>query len=472
MNKSWLFDQVEQDRERLLDLALQIWETPELGLHEHESSQILIEALREEGFDVRTGVSDMPTAFVASYGEGSPKIGILGEYDALPELSQKVTTEREPVEEGKPGHGCGHNLFGVGSLGGAVAVKRAIERDELEGTIAYYGCPAEENADGKTFMARDGVFDDLEAALAWHPASISKPDWRPTLAMDSVKFTFEGISAHAAGAPESGRSALDAVQLMNTGVENMREHVSNEARIHYAITEGGTAPNVVPAEATVWYYVRAPTRDEVDRISSWVTDVAEGAAKMTQTTVDRNLMTGISEYLPNETVTEVIWENMQAVGPIEYTDEDRAFAAELQETVPAKTIESQVEDAPEEIRAEVRERALCSEPVKADSGAGELHYGSTDVADVSWNTATGQFRAAALPIGVSGHSWQAVSMYGGPGRKSVNFVAKVLAGSAYDLMTDSTTIDEAWEEFERETDGQPYDSPLPKDATPPFDLTE
>ena len=472
MHKGEIFTRVEQDRGKLLDLSKQIWETPELGLQEHKSSQILSDTLEEEGFSVESGVCDMPTAFIASYGREGPNIGILGEYDALPNLSQKVIAKREPIEEGAAGHGCGHNLFGVGSLGGAIAIKRAIEQEELEGTIVYFGCPAEENADGKVFMAKQGVFDELDAALAWHPNTLSKPFWKRTLAMDSIQFSFKGTSAHAAAEPESGRSSLDAVQLMNTGVEYMREHIPDEARVHYTITNGGEAPNVVPAESTVWYYVRAPTRDGVDGVHDWIEDISKGAAKMTQTTVEKNTITGLSSYLPNRTVTHAIWENMNKAGSVEYTEEDQQFATDLQETLSEETLTAHIEDSPQTIQEDVRKQALYSAPIKASHEKGETLSGSTDVADVSWNTPTAQFMTASWPIGTPMHSWQAVAANGGFGRKSAIFAAKVIAGTAYDLLTTPSLLDDAWAEFNEATDDGSYESPLSADAKPPFHLTE
>ncbi|MFB6300652.1 MAG: amidohydrolase [Halobacteriales archaeon] len=470
MGSAAVFEAVESDRERLFELAQQLWENPELGLHEHESAEALAETLREEGFDVEMGVGGMPTAFVASYGDGEPRIGILGEYDALPGLSQKATPERDPIEEGGPGHGCGHNLFGVAAVGGAIAVKRAIESGDVSGTIRCYGCPAEETLVGKTYMARADVFDDLDAALTWHPGDLSTPWLKRSNALNSILFEFEGVSAHAAGSPESGRSALDAVELMNTGVEYMREHISDDARMHYAITEGGQAPNVVPAEASVWYFVRAPTRDEVERNTEWLRDIAEAAAMMTQTDVSERFLTGCYDYLPNHTVTDVVWENMETLGEIDYDEDDYAFAEELLETVSEENRQSELSDLPDDIRDEVEDHALYPEPIPAFD-EGDLIAGSTEVGDVSYITPTAQFSAATWPVGTPGHSWQVVAANGDFGQKGVTFAAKVLAGAAYDLMTDPETLEAAWEEFEEATGGEPYETPLPPEAEPPFDMT-
>jgi aminobenzoyl-glutamate utilization protein B len=470
VDKTGLFGRVEELEPRLERVAQDLWENPELGLHEESAAATLIEVLEGAGFDVEAGIGEMPTAFAAAYGDGAPRIGILGEYDALPGLSQRVRAERDPVEEGGPGHGCGHNLFGTAGVGAAVAVKEAIEEGAVSGTVVFYGCPAEETLVGKTYMARAGAFDDLDAALTWHPSDLSTPRRGTTNALNSLQFTFEGVSAHAAGAPESGRSALDGVELLNTGVEYMREHVSDDARMHYAITEGGKAPNVVPAEATVWYFVRAPDRAEVERNTAWLRDIADAAATMSQTEVSERFLTGCYDYRANETVTDAIWENMQAVGPIDYPEADCEFAAELKATVPAERIDANLADRPRTLRETIRDRALYPEPVAAFD-RDRLSHGSTEVGDVSWIVPTGQFRGATWPVGVPGHSWQVVAANGDFAQKGVAFAAKVLAGTAYDLLVDEQTLAAAREEFEAEIGADAYETPLPETAEPPFDVT-
>ena len=451
-------------------MAQQLWETPELGLHEEESAAVLADRLREEGFAVETGVGGMPTAFVASFGDGEPTVGILGEYDALPGLSQRAVAERSPVEDGAPGHGCGHNLFGVAGVGAAIAVKRAIERGDVEGSIEFYGCPAEEILVGKTFMARDGAFDDLDAAITWHPGNQSTPWLASTLALDSIRFTFEGVSAHAAASPESGRSALDAVELLNAGVEYMREHVSDDVRVHYVITDGGDAPNVVPAEATAWYYVRAPTRPQVEHVTEWVTDIANAAAAMTRTDLNRRYVTGCWDYLPNRAVTDAIWETMQELGAVGYDDEDRAFASELKETIPDEKIESTLAALPADHAAEMETTGLYDEPIPPHD-EGRVDAGSSEVGDVSWITPTGQFRAATWAVGTPAHSWQAVAANGDFGKKGAVYAAKVLGGTAYRLLADPSILERARSEFESATAERSYETPLPPDAEPPFDIT-
>lgn len=470
MGVKTVYETVESNREQLYDLAQQLWENPELGLQEHESADVLTNTLEAEGFDIEMGIGGMPTAFVAAYGDTQPTIGVLGEYDALPGLSQKVKAEHDPIEQGGAGHGCGHNLFGVAVLGGAIAVKRAIEDGDLVGTVRYYGCPAEETLVGKTYMARTGAFDDLDAALTWHPSDLSTPRFDSSNALNSIEFTFEGESAHAGGSPESGRSALDAVELMNTGAEFMREHITDNARLHYAITNGGDAPNVVPSEASVWYFVRAPSREEVERNTDWLRDVADGAALMTQTEVSERFLSGCYPYLANDTVTNVIWENMEELGPIKYDEDDYEFAHNLVESVSKSNRDAELESLPDELRETVEDCALYPEPV-APFNEDNISGGSTEVGDVSYITPTGQFRAATWPVGTPGHSWQVVASNGDFGRKGMIFAAKVLAGSVYDLMTDPATLEAAKAEFLEATDGEPYQTPLPPEAEPPFGVT-
>lgn len=462
-------DAVADDAERLIETCRTIWETPELGLHEHESSATLVEVLAGAGFDVQTGVGDMPTAFVAEYGDGEPTVGILGEYDALPGLSQRVSAEREPVEPNGPGHGCGHNLFGTAAAWGAIGAAAAIDAGEVEGTVRCYGCPAEETLVGKVFMARDGAFDDLDAAITWHPGDLTSPKRGSSLALDSIQFRFEGTAAHAGGSPESGRSALDGVELLNAGVERMREHVPEKARIHYSITDGGGAPNVVPPDAEVWYFVRAPDRDEVDRLTEWVTDIAEAAAKMTRTEVRRRYVTGCYDFLVNDAVTDVLESNLGAAGPVEFDDEEHAFAAELRETYDEERIADRLEEYPEDVAAVIEGEVLYGSPVPA-TDEGEVSGGSTDVGDVSWIVPTGQFRMATWPVGTPAHSWQAVAANGHSGPTGAVVAAKVLAGTTVDLLADEETLERAREEFAAAV-GDGYESPLPEDADPPFDVT-
>ena len=452
------------------DLALDLWEHPELGLHEEHASERLRETLADSGFEIDSGVGGMPTAFVASYDSGDgPTIGILGEYDALPGLSQAVTTERSPIEPGGPGHGCGHNLFGTAGVGAAIAVAHALDRGDAAGEVRFYGCPAEETLVGKTFMARDGVFDDLDAAVTWHPSDHTAPQRGSSLAMDSLSFTFEGESAHAAASPESGRSALDGVQLLNTGVEYMREHVPKEVRVHYNVQQGGDAPNVVPAEASVWYFVRAPTREGVERVTEWLREIADGAATMSRTEVSERYYTGVHRLVSNSVVADTFRENMAELSPVAFDEDAHELAAELQETFPEGAIADRLSEfeAPHDDAA--ADATLYGEPMDAFD-EGDPGGGSTDVGEVSQITPTAQFRATTWALGTPGHSWQAVVANGDFGRSALPYVAKLLAGSTIDLLTDEERLVSAREEFEDEVDD--YENPLPEDADPPFDLTQ
>ena len=470
MERSTLYENVEKRRDQLVEMSRDIWEHPELGLHEERSSKLHQDALAAAGFEVETGIGGMPTAFAATYGSDEPRIGILGEFDALPGLSQKVSAKRDPVEEGAPGHGCGHNLFGVAGVGAALALADAIDAGEIEATVVFYGCPAEETLVGKTYMARDGAFDDLDAALTWHPGKYTMPSTSSTLAMDSIEFEFSGQSAHAAASPTSGRSALDAVQLLNTGVEYVREHVPDEVRIHYSITDGGGAPNVVPATASVWYFVRAPERDTVAHVRDWVEDVAEGAATMTRTSVERTVVTGCYNVLPNETIADVVHDTMQELGPFEYDDDQRAFAGELKDTLDEETIRSQLSSLPDDVTERAMEHSLFTEPLPSYDG-GEVGSGSTEVGDVSWIAPIGRFRTATWPVGTPAHTWQAVAANGSFAPEGMLYAAKVIAGTGARLATEPDTLDAAQEEFDEARGDRTYETPLPPEAEPPFHLT-
>jgi len=468
MGKDSITHAVESRRDELIDVADRIWHAPELGLHEEAAAELLVETLRDAGFSVETDVSGMPTAFVGTYGSADPTVGIVGEYDALPGLSQEVTPERNPVEEGAPGHGCGHNLFAAASLGAAIGVKEAIEAGDLQGTVKYFGCPAEEILVGKVFMARAGVFDDVDAALTWHPNDTTHVLRKSSLALDSIRFRFDGTAAHAAASPESGRSALDAAQLLNTGVEYMREHIPDPVRVHYVTTEGGAAPNVVPSEAEAWYYVRAPKRSSVERTTDWLTDIAEGAAEMTQTEVTRRFITGCHQFRPNDVISEVVESNAVETAASDYTDADVELAGELQETLAPEDITSTVDELPGEHAADAERTSLYADHVPGNELGGLS--GSTDVGDLSWHVPTAWLYATTYPLGTPAHSWQAVAANGSFGAKGAIYAAKVLGGAAYDLLDDPSTLESAWEEFDAGIGEGAYECPLPPEAEPPFDI--
>ncbi|WP_331235352.1 amidohydrolase [Natronorarus salvus] len=458
-------------RETVYEVAHELWEHPELGLEEHESARLLSDILEEEGFSVERGVVGLPTAFVAEYGSGTPVIGILGEYDALPEMSQAVSARKEPIEPGAAGHGCGHNLFAAGSLGGAIGAKRAVEEAGIEGRVRFYGTPAEELGVGKVYMAREGLFDDLSAAISWHPGWLASATRGSCLAVDSLHVIYEGTASHAAAVPEAGRSGLDALHLFDTGIEFMREHVPDSARIHYAVTGGGGAPNVVPAEASGLYYVRAESREEVGRLTEWIEDAARGAAMMTQTEVDVDLVNSMYGLLPNETLADRVEDVMTSVGSVGFDEADHAFADELQSTLDPETVENGIaaQGLDREVETRLRERALADEPVRTE---GEERVGpySTDVGDVSWVVPTAQFRAPTWPVGTPAHSWQAVAAGGDFGREAAVYAARVVAATAVDLLSDPATLAAAREEFEERRGETEYETAMT--GTPPADRSE
>ncbi|MEF8843387.1 MAG: amidohydrolase [Haloarculaceae archaeon] len=463
MAKEDVFETVEANRERLADLARDIWEHPELAFRETRSAAALQRVLREVGFEIETGIAGIETAFVARYGEADPVVGTMGEFDALPGLSQKVQGEREPVQEGAAGHGCGHNLFGTASLGGAIAAKEAIERGDIEGSVLFFGTPAEEAGGGKVYMARAGAFDDVDAVVSWHPGWYNAPNTESCLANDAYEFTFEGESSHAAAAPEAGRSALDAVQLMNTGVEYLREHVVDEARIHYVIRDGGEAANVVPPTATVEYIVRAPKRSQVEGIVDRVKQVAEGAALMTDTDVRPHQLSAMYGVLPNETLADAIRDNMDETDRMTFDDEGLDLARELRDSL--GDVSAAVETLPEDRRAAAAAAAMYVDPLDPLDDGGVGMY-STDSGDVSWNVPLGRFRAATWPVGTPAHSWQAVAASGSVGIEGALFAARVIGGTLYDLLDDEDILAAARDEFATRTDGFEYESPLAPDADP------
>ena len=436
-----------------------IWTYAEVGLDEHRSAARLVGLLKAAGFRVTEGVSGMPTAFVAEYGSGKPVVGILAEYDALPGLSQEAVGFRKPAAPGGAGHGCGHSAFGVGSVGAALAVKAAYDAHKLPGTIRVYGCPAEETLIGKVYLALDGKFNDLDACLHWHPTGKTKTNYEYTKALMSAKFTFAGVAAHAGGAPDRGRSALDAVELMNVGTNYMREHVKETTRVHYVITNGGGQPNVVPAEAQVWYFVRANTHEDCGKVFDWVREIADGAARMTRTklagvTID----TDCHETVPNLPLAKLVDKNMRRVGPPRFADADLVLARELRASVGAEF----------GVKAE-EPLATAIDPLPAQPDPAE--GGSTDVGDVSWLVPTGGLYAACSPAGVRGHSWQVVAAAGSPiAHKGMVMAAKTLALTAADLLADPALVKEAKADFDERMKGKKYATRIPAGQKPPASI--
>jgi aminobenzoyl-glutamate utilization protein B len=459
---------IEENTPRLNALAQEIWEYAEIGFKETRSTAAQAALLKNEGFEVTLGVAGMPTALVASYGKGKPVIGYLGEFDALLGVSQKAVPRKSPAQEGCPGHGCGHNLLGVGSLAAAVALKREIEAGNVKGAVRYYGCPAEENGDGKGFMAKYGLFDDLDAAISWHPGSMNTASTHSNLAINSAKFAFHGRTAHAGGSPHMGISALDAVELMNVGVNFLREHVIQDARIHYVITNGGGQPNVVPDFAEVWYYVRAPRRQDLEPIYQRVVKCAEGAALMTGARLEVKFQDGLYNYLPNKVITDILQESLHKVGGPRFTPEEQDFAREMEKSFLPGQKESMLRA--NKIPLEFMQVSL-HEDIAPDYDPGAIGHGSTDVGDVSWIVPTGQLTTATFVLGSPGHSWQNTAAAGmGIGHKGMIVAAKAMALGGFELMTRPDLMQKAKEGFATDTEGRPYVSPLPADLMAPVNV--
>jgi aminobenzoyl-glutamate utilization protein B len=411
--------------------ALQIWDFAEVGYKEVKSAALHVQHLKEAGFTVETGVADIPTAFVATYGSGSPVVAILAEYDALPGLAQTANPEKTIIAGKNAGHGCGHHLFGTASVSAGIAIKKLIEEKKLTGTIKVFGCPAEEGGSGKVFLVRAGLFNNVDAVIHWHPDDVNGVSTTSALANKSAKFKFYGISAHAAAQPDQGRSALDAVEAMDNMVNMMREHIPQETRIHYVITSGGKAPNVVPDFAEVYYYVRHPKRKDVVEIFDRVVKAAEGAAMGTGTTMKYDIIGGTHDLLINKTLAQVMQNNLEKVGGVNYTEAEKAFAKKIQ---------------PSFIGAPVAVETAAT--IKPLTYITEGNQGSTDVGDVSYVKPTVGLRAATWVPGTPAHSWQAVASGGTEiGTKGMLVASKTMALTAIDLMTNPTIIQKATEEF-------------------------
>lgn len=426
--------ELNQKEEVYGEAAKTIWNYAEVGYQEEKSSALLVEMLSKEGFKIQKGVAGIPTAFVATYGEGQPVIGILGEYDALPGLSQDAWPSRKALKEGAAGHACGHHLFGVGSAAAAIAVKNWMVATRQKGTIKVFGTPAEEGGSGKVYMVRAGLFNDVDAVLHWHPADSNSASAGSSLANISAKFRFYGVAAHAAAAPDRGRSALDGVEAMNYMVNMMREHVPSDARIHYVITQGGKAPNVVPDFAEVYYYVRHPSRDVVQDMWSRIVKASEGAAMGTGATVKNEIIGGVHELLPLETLAKVMYKNLDEVGGVKYDDAESDFAQKMQNSF----------DVPEDKKPDLASAAKILPYEYERVGAG-----STDVGDVSWTVPTVGLRTATWVPGTAAHSWQAVAAGGTSiGRKGMMVAAKTMALTAVDLFQNPKALSDAKAELD------------------------
>ena len=452
--KQAVFDQIDASQSTYGDIALKIWSYAEVGYQETKSSGLLQSQLESEGFKVEADIGGMPTAFVASYGSGHPIIGVLAEFDALPGVAQAAVPERSPIEGQIAGHACGHHLFGTASVEAAVSVKNWLKATGQKGTIRVYGCPAEEGGSGKVYVVRSGVLDDVDAVLHWHPGDGNGVTMSSTLANKSGKFRFYGVASHAAAAPERGRSALDAVEAMDHMVNMMREHVPDSTRIHYVITRGGEAPNVVPAFAEVYYYVRSPDRAIVMSVWDRVQKAADGAALGTGTTTKTEITGGAYDLLPNETLGRIMQTNLEAVGGVTYDAKETAWAEELQKTLPAG-------------RKPTLNQASKIYPFDPTPHVGSA---STDVGDVSWAVPTIGLGAATWVPGTPAHSWQAVAAGGTSiGVKGMQVAAKTIAGTAMDLFQSPDALKAAKTEFEQRRGSDFHYEAMVGDREPPLD---
>ena len=476
MDKKKYQNYIDEKKDVICDVSDQIWGFAELSLKEYQSCALYCKVLADEGFQVESPVAGIETAFAASYGSGSPVIGILGEYDALSGLSQEAgKAERKEVVAGGSGHGCGHNMLGAGSMAAAFAVKKYLEDQPAgSGTVIFFGCPGEEGGAAKAFMARDGVWEKLDCALTWHPGDANEVVSGTCNSCIQTEYAFQGIASHAAGAPEFGRSALDAVELMNTGVQYLREHMPEEARIHYAITDaGGASPNVVQPHAQVLYMVRSVLVRDALKLQERVDDIAKGAALMTGTKMKKKFIDGCSNTVSNEVLEKVLYQNFEEAGVPTYTEEEKAYAAELVNSYEIKPLDLPGAACQEsdEVKAFVEKASDDGKKPLNDFLVPYLHSnhrsaGSTDVGDVSWLTPTAQVHVVCFASGAPGHSWQNVSCgHTSIGHKGLLCAGKVLAGAAMDLFTHPELIEAAKKEFAEKTKIGFY-SPVPEGAVP------
>ncbi len=448
--KSYVLEKIEARMDQMIKVSDALWDYAEIALLEHQSSKLLADIAESEGFKVERGVADLETAFVAIYGSGKPVIGILAEYDALPGLSQENITFKKAIIENGGGHGCGHNLFGAGSLGAALVLKELILEGKLTGTIKLYGCPAEEDVGGKLYMAREGLFDDLDACLAWHPSYETSVDVTGSQAMDDLYIEFFGKASHAAFDPWQGRSALDALEMATFGINLLREHVKPSVRIHYVVLEGGNVPNIVPEYSKLWLWVRDSTRLGVKIVLSRIENIVAGSSMATETTSKIENLGSYHEMLVNVTGSKVMQKNLEWIGSIEYTPEEMEFAKKLQK------------------ETQVVEKGMISDINELEDPNKEPEGGSTDVAEVSWIIPTLHISTTCAPFEIPWHSWAVVtSSKHSVGYKGMLLAAKVLAATAVDLFKDSNILVQMKKEFDTSRNGYVYKSGIPKDRKPP-----
>lgn len=461
---------VDARQSDFIELSDRVWGMPELCYAEHRSCAEHTAMLEAQGFRVTRDVAGIPTAVMGEAGDDGPVIAILGEYDALPGLSQEAgVAEPRPLPGPGYGHGCGHNLLGSASMLAATAVKDYLAKNGLKGRVRYYGCPAEEGGAAKGFMVRDGAFKDVDIAISWHPAAFSGVNEPVSLANTRIDFAFTGRSSHAAAAPHLGRSALDAIELMNVGVNYMREHIPSDARIHYAYLDaGGIAPNVVQGFAKIRYLIRARNLPELNRLIERVRKIADGAALMTETTVQAKVVSAVSNLLANTPLEKALYDNYLRLGPPEFDDSDRAFAAKIQATLS----EEDIETAYRRVGVPMRDGVpLCDVIVPLDAKTAPM-MGSTDVGDVSWAVPTVQARGATYAIGTPGHSWQLTAQGKMPvAHKGLVHVAKAMAGTAIDALMNPDLLAQAKADHQARLARSPYVCPIPDDVTPPIGMS-
>ena len=466
-NKHVIWDFVSRNQKRFQELSNKVWSTPETCYSEQNSMSAHVDELRYHGFSVTKGIANIPTAVVGEYGTDGPIIAFLGEYDALAGLSQKADVfHQDPVKKGENGHGCGHNLLGSASMQAAVALKEWLKDSNLPGVVRYYGCPAEEGGAAKTFMVRDKIFKDVDVAITWHPGCLPGIVKGSSLANCRGDFTFEGRASHAAVSPHLGRSALDAIELMNVGVNYMREHMPDKARIHYALIDGGgISPNVVQAKAKVRYVVRDETTPKMMELLERVKEIAKGAALMTQTKVKTKILAGVSNLVYNETLGNIMQGNLDQLGAPEFSKEEHLYAKKYQDTLTRKDIESAYSHAGIDL---VEGQVLAETVVAGDVKPVDMG-GSTDVAEVSWVVPTVSLWGANYAIGTPFHSWQMTAQ----GKSSIaikgmTHAAMVMAATGYDLISNKTILDAAWSEHNKTIEKKGYMLPISLSASPPI----
>ncbi len=472
MKKEAIIHSIDRRGEWLSGLSDAIWDHPELAFHETFAADLLCDALRQEGFAVEEGIAGIPTAFLGRFGEGKPVIGILGEYDALAGMSQQAdVTHPEPIVPGGNGHGCGHNLLGVGSLAAAIAVKDYLKENRLSGTVVYYGCPAEEGGSGKAFMVRAGVFKGVDCALTWHPCYLNAAPAHSSLANQQMLYEFTGVSSHAAASPERGRSALDALTLMNTGVQFLREHVPTSTRIHYAVLDtGGISPNVVQSTASAMYLIRTPSAEGLAPIVERVNKVARGAAMMTETEVKITFNKSCANIIPNKVLSHALSQNLAEMPLPDFTEEDIAYAQRMRDTIPASKdlLVKHAEKLGGKLAAFAAQHA--DEPIH-NMVIPELPVtitpsSSTDVGDVSWVCPTSQAQICTMCANTGSHTWQRTAQgKSALAHKGMLYAGRVLAGTAIDLLTQPELVAAARDEWEKQLHGRVY-QPMPDEVVP------